>query len=367
MTSESGGRGSTSDRAQGSEIVLERLSKAYTDVVAVDDVSFRVERGKFLTLLGPSGSGKTTTLMMVAGFEAPDAGSIYIDGMDVTAIPPHQRGLGMVFQNYALFPHMNVFENVAFPLRMRKAKKSIISERVRYALEIVKLEGVESRRPNQLSGGQQQRVAIARCLAFNPRILLLDEPLGALDKKLREHMQIEIKHLQEKLGITVIYVTHDQEEALVMSDSIVVMNNGKVEQIGSPDEIYDSPANAFVAEFIGKTNFMSGVLHRDSAAATVLVKDLCKPIVLSNVSEDLPDRSEVRLFIRPERISIVREEHPHVNVLPGTIDGRIFVGDTITYAIRISSEIILSMKVSNTHETPKYAKGDKVNVSFRAE
>ena len=237
---------------------LQNLAKQFGSVTAVDSVSLDISRGEFITLLGPSGSGKTTTLMMVAGFEVPTAGEIYIAGEPMAYKPPYKRDIGMVFQNYALFPHMKVHDNIAFPLNNRKVPKPKTDQKVNAALDLVKLAGFGSRNPKQLSGRQQQRVALARALVFDPSVLLMDEPLGALDKKLREHMQLEIKRIQETLGITVIYVTHDQSEALTMSDRIVVMNEGRIEQVGTPSELYEGPANRFVADFIGESNFLEG-------------------------------------------------------------------------------------------------------------
>ena len=239
-------------------------------MVAVDGVSLDIAPGEFVTLLGPSGSGKTTTLMMLAGFEIPTAGEIYVDEDPIASVPPYRRNIGMVFQNYALFPHMTVGENIAFPLQMRKMSRAEITRQTTAVLALVGLPGYEGRYPRQLSGGQQQRVAVARALVFNPRVLLMDEPLGALDKQLREHLQLEIKALHDQLGVTIIYVTHDQEEALVMSDRIAVMNDGRIEQCGLPTELYDEPSTRFVATFIGESNFIDGVVDRlDGTAACI--------------------------------------------------------------------------------------------------
>ena len=238
-------------------VILEDLTKIFGNVVAVDEISLEVRRGEFITLLGPSGSGKTTILMMIAGFQIPTSGKIFIEDEMVIYQPPFKRNIGMVFQSYALFPHMTVFDNIAFPLRMRKFKEKEISKSVARVLNLVELSDYGARYPKQLSGGQQQRVALARAYVYNPPVLLMDEPLGALDKKLREQMQLEIKHFHESLGITVIYVTHDQGEALTMSDRIAVMNKGRIEQMGSPTDLYERPSNKFVADFIGETNLIS--------------------------------------------------------------------------------------------------------------
>ncbi|MQA82276.1 MAG: polyamine ABC transporter ATP-binding protein [Streptosporangiales bacterium] len=249
---------------------LDGISKRYGDAVAVDDVSFSLRRSEFLTLLGPSGSGKTTTLKVVAGFERPDTGVVRVRGNDVTGYPPQHRNLGMVFQHYALFPHMTVEQNIAFPLVMRKTARSEIRSRVEEVLGLVHLEGLGGRHPRQLSGGQQQRVALARAMVFRPELLLMDEPLGALDKKLREQLQVEIMRLQRETGITVVYVTHDQEEALLMSDRIAIYRAGRIEQLGYAEQLYEKPASVFVADFIGESNIFTGRLRDGSLTADSL-------------------------------------------------------------------------------------------------
>ena len=243
---------------RGAPITLENLSKYYGTVGANRDVNLDISPGEFLTLLGPSGSGKTTALMMIAGFVIPTSGDIRVNGQSIVQVPVHKRNIGMVFQNYALFPHLNVARNVSFPLEMRNTPKAEIEKRVDAALDLVRLGGFRDRRPKQLSGGQQQRVALARALIFEPTVLLLDEPLGALDAKLREEMKIEIKQLHQKIGATILFVTHDQEEALTLSDRIAVFNDGEIVQLGTPDQLYHQPANRFVADFIGETNLLSG-------------------------------------------------------------------------------------------------------------
>jgi len=240
-------------------VKFEKVDKSYDgEILVVKDLNLDVPKGEFLTMLGPSGSGKTTVLMMLAGFETPTSGEIYLDGNPISSIPPNKRGIGMVFQNYALFPHMTVKENLAFPLEVRKLPKNEVEEKVSNALLMVELQDFGSRMPLQLSGGQQQRVALARSLVFEPRLVLMDEPLGALDKNLREQMQYEIKHIHEKIGITVVYVTHDQSEALTMSNRIAVFNDGKIQQISSPDVLYEKPNSSFVAQFIGENNQLKG-------------------------------------------------------------------------------------------------------------
>ena len=258
--------------ASGAAVVLERLHKSFGPVIAVEDLDLAIEPGEFITLLGPSGSGKTTTLMMIAGFDYPTSGEIYIDGQPIVGVPPHRRDLGMVFQNYALFPHMTVAENIGFALKQRRVSKAETARSVAESLEIVRLRGYEGRYPRQLSGGQQQRVALARAIIFKPRALLMDEPLSALDKQLREELQLEIKRLHRQLGITFIYVTHDQREALILSDRVAVMNAGRIEQVGSPSDLYDRPANRFVASFVGESNFLAGtVVATENGVATVSV------------------------------------------------------------------------------------------------
>src|SRR5215216_3040300 len=242
----------------GARVIFDQIEKRYGSVIAVDGVSLDIAPGEFLTLLGPSGSGKTTTLMMLAGFEIPTAGEIFVDEDPIASVPPYRRNIGMVFQNYALFPHMTVGENIAFPLQMRKMSRAEITRQTTAVLALVGLPRYEGRYTRQLSGGQQQRVAVARALVFNPRVLLMDEPLGALDKQLRESLQLELKRLHERLGVTIIYVTHDQGEALVMSDRIAVLHRGRIEQIGLPTELYERPATRFVAAFLGESNFLAG-------------------------------------------------------------------------------------------------------------
>ena len=293
----------SSDEGRSGALSLERVTKAYSDVRAVDDVSLDVRPGEFVTLLGPSGSGKTTTLRIIAGFVRPDSGRVVLDGRELTRVPPYKRDVGMVFQNYALFPHMTAGENVAFPLQMRRTPKEEITRLVDDALRLVRLEGMRERYPRQLSGGQQQRVALARALVFNPRLLLMDEPLGALDKKLREALQLEIMQLSQRLGLTVMYVTHDQEEALVMSDRIAIYSRGRIEQLGTGEDLYERPGSLFVADFVGESNIFQGQLRADDGA---LATDAGSIIRVSR--EALRRRGlssgPAAVIVRPERMWI---------------------------------------------------------------
>jgi spermidine/putrescine ABC transporter ATP-binding subunit len=281
---------------RSADLRLEGVSRRFGEVRALDGVSLAVESGELLTILGPSGSGKTTLLKVVAGFEVPDAGRVLVDGRDITGLPPARRDIGMVFQNYALFPHLTVARNVAFPLEMRNTSKAEIERRVGEALGLVELAGYERRLPRQLSGGQQQRVALARAIVFNPRLLLLDEPFGALDRKLRETMQLEVRRLQRRLGLTTIFITHDQEEALVLSDRIAVMNRGAIQQIAGTTEIYERPATGFVADFVGESNILRGTAAADGTIALEGGGTL-------RTGRTLAAGKQVGVLMRPERFS----------------------------------------------------------------
>jgi len=337
----------------GARLQLIELTKVYGDVVAADRVTLDIAPGEFITLLGPSGSGKTTTLMMVAGFVIPTSGQILVNGEDIAFRPPHKRNIGMVFQNYALFPHMTVAENIAFPLKMRKWPRDRIEQAVREALQLVRLPGFEQRYPRQLSGGQQQRVALARALVFRPPVLLMDEPLGALDKKLREEMQLEIKHIQESLNITTIYVTHDQEEALTMSDRIAVMRDGRIEQIGTPRELYERPASEFVASFIGESNFLMGRLERRDGHAYLVTEDGWRVAIPD--AEDLPAGEQVTVALRPERI--VLGERRGENHAEATIEEIIYVGEATKFRVRLLGDRLLTVKQPSRLETMRWQRG----------
>lgn len=350
-------------RGLGARLQLIELTKIYGEVVAADRVTLDIAPGEFVTLLGPSGSGKTTTLMMVAGFVIPTSGQILVNGEDIAFRPPHKRNIGMVFQNYALFPHMTVAENIAFPLKMRKWRRDEIKRAVEEALQLVRLPGFEERYPRQLSGGQQQRVALARALVFRPPVLLMDEPLGALDKKLREEMQLEIKHIQESLNITTIYVTHDQEEALTMSDRIAVMRDGRIEQVGTPRDLYERPVNEFVANFIGESNLLEGHLQRRDGRS-FLVTDGDWWIALPSV-DDVQAGARITASLRPERIVV--GETKGENTTEGVIEEVIYVGEATKFRVRVRGERYLTVKQPSRLETMRWQRGDRITLSWRAE
>lgn len=297
-------------------IQLNEVSKSFDEDKVLDNINLTVQKGEFMTLLGPSGCGKTTTLRIIGGFETPDEGSVIFDGKDITNVPPYERQLNTVFQKYALFPHLNVYDNIAFGLRIKKVNKSEIERRVKEILRLVNLSGFENRRIDRLSGGQQQRIAIARALVNEPNLLLLDEPLGALDLKLRKEMQHELKAIQQRVGITFIYVTHDQEEALTMSDTIVVMDHGRIQQIGSPVDIYNEPVNSFVADFIGESNIINGTMLKD-----YLVNFSGKDFIC--LDKGFEEMENVEIVVRPEDIEITS---PEKGMLVGEVKSVVFMG-----------------------------------------
>ena len=350
--------------AKGSTIQIRDLVKHYGGVRAVDGVSLDIKSGEFVTMLGPSGSGKTTAMMMVAGFELPDRGEIFIDDQPIMFVPAYKRGIGMVFQHYSLFPHMTVKQNIDFPLRMRKLDKKERAKKIGPVLELVKLAGYENRMPKQLSGGQQQRVALARALVFNPRCLLMDEPLGALDKKLREHMQLEIKQITSSLNITVIFVTHDQGEAMNMSDRIAVMKDGKIVQVGPPGEIYDNPKNYFVADFIGESNFIQGKVE-PSDDQTSYFKTKQGMVFKASANNQKSLGSKQHLVIRPEKISFVEQNQAFDNQYEAVIDDIIYLGDTTTYnTVLVEDGTELTIKQHNKANRRPLIKGDKINIGW---
>lgn len=297
-------------------ITLSKISKSYGDNVVLDDLNLHIYENSFVTLLGPSGCGKTTTLRIIGGFETPDKGRVIFDSKDITYLAPNKRQLNTVFQKYALFTHMNIAENIAFGLKIKNKPESYIKDKIKYALKLVNLEGFENRMPDSLSGGQQQRIAIARAIVNEPKVLLLDEPLGALDLKLRQDMQYELKRLKEELGITFIYVTHDQEEALTMSDHIVVMNQGYIQQEGSPEKIYNEPENAFVADFIGDSNILRSTMIRDELVEILGAKFAC-------VDKGFGENKPVDVVIRPEDVELVAKGE---GTLDGVVTGLTFKG-----------------------------------------
>jgi putative spermidine/putrescine transport system ATP-binding protein len=315
---------------------------------AIRRLDLDVRRGEFLTLLGPSGSGKTTALMMLAGFETPTGGEIIVDGRRIDRIAPNRRNIGLVFQNYALFPHMTVAENLAYPLKVRRVARNDIAARVAQMLDLVQLPGLADRRPDQLSGGQQQRVAVARALIFSPALVLMDEPLGALDKQLREQMQFEIKAIHARLGVTFVYVTHDQTEALTMSDRIAVFNAGEIQQIAAPDELYERPATSFVAGFIGENNRLSGRVADipQSGTATIILRDETR--VTARCGQDVAAGANVVISVRPERAWLVEPDSPAQISVPGVLRQTIYVGDHLRLVVDLAAGQEFVLKVPNT-------------------
>ncbi len=346
-------------------VVLQQITKRFGSVTAVDGVSLEVREGEFLTLLGPSACGKTTTLRLIAGFIAPSRGRVLIGGEDVTDLPPRKRNIGMVFQEYALFPHLTAAENIAFGLRERRASKAQIPARVRELLTLVRLAGVEHRFPAELSGGQQQRVALARALAYAPRVLLMDEPLGALDLKLRERMQIELHRIQRELRITTIYVTHDQEEAMSLSDRIAVMADGNLLQVGNPEELYSHPVTPFVAHFVGKINFLDGTVRR-AEGRQCHIEVPGEGSIRVRMDEPFREGQVVQLALRPESVSISRtEEGARENRIAGVVERRRFLGNLSHYFVRTSGGRILMVEATGGTELAKV--GDPVWVHWNPE
>lgn len=352
---------------QGFAVELRQVTKKFDEVTAVDEVSLGIRDGEFFSLLGPSGCGKTTTLRLIGGFEMPTSGEVLIEGKAQGFTPPYKRPVNTVFQNYALFPHMNVFENVAFGLQMRKVAKEEIRKRVKEMLELVQLPGMEHRKPNQLSGGQQQRVALARALINHPKVLLLDEPLGALDLKLRKAMQLELKALQQRVGITFIYVTHDQEEALTMSDRIAVMHNGKVLQLGFPEEIYEKPLSRFVADFIGETNFLEARVAEVNAAFVDVLIDESIPMRLPTTRQ-VGHGQRITVAIRPEKLSLVKTPLQESD-LRGEIQETIYIGTDIRYLVRVSPHTTLTVREQNRGGAlgERFYNGEQVYVHWSSE
>ncbi|HLW49082.1 MAG TPA: polyamine ABC transporter ATP-binding protein [bacterium] len=349
----------------GAGLRLVNLTKQFGAVRAVDRASLEVRPAEFLTLLGPSGSGKTTILNMVAGFETPTEGEILLGGVDVTRQPPDRRGMGMVFQNYALFPHMTVLENIAFPLRVRRMRGGEVEARVGEALRLVRLDRYGARYPRQLSGGEQQRVALARALVFNPRLLLMDEPLAALDKHLRENMQIELRRLHEHLNITILFVTHDQTEAMTMSDRIAVINRGRIEQVGTPAELYETPANAFIAGFIGESNFLEGTVASLNGREAVVRSAGGLHVTVPAPGIAVGDR--LRVVIRPESVRVLADAAGHANAVPAQVEEVIYLGDVIKVVVRAASEETFVVKQPNRKGMRAPEPGSRVFVAWAVE
>jgi putative spermidine/putrescine transport system ATP-binding protein len=351
------------------EVVVRFLDVGKTfdgHTLVVRALNLEIRRGEFLTLLGPSGSGKTTTLMMLAGFETPTHGDIYLGGRSIKGLPPHRRDIGIVFQNYALFPHMTVAENVAFPLSVRKRPRQELETRVRRALDMVQLGDFLHRHPGQLSGGQQQRVALARALVFEPQLVLMDEPLGALDKRLREQMQIELKHLHEALGVTVVYVTHDQSEALTMSDRIAVFNHGMIQQLATPTDLYEEPANAFVAQFIGENNRLSGtLLRREEQRCLVKLEGgeeiWARPVNVGEVG------SRTSLSLRPERVLLEPALESCPNRFPAVVQELIYLGDHTRVRLAVVGNEEFILKMPNTVRSGRLAEGERVTIGWHSD
>jgi putative spermidine/putrescine transport system ATP-binding protein len=346
-------------------VVFDHVQKSYDgEILVVKDLNLSISRGEFLTMLGPSGSGKSTCLMMLAGFETATHGDIRLNGQPINNIPPHKRGIGMVFQNYALFPHMTIAENLSFPLEVRKMDKTEREQKVQRALDIVQMGDFGGRRPGQLSGGQQQRVALARALVFEPELVLMDEPLGALDKQLREHMQFEIKRIADNLGITVVYVTHDQTEALTMSDRVAVFDDGRIQQLAPPDMLYEAPENSFVAQFIGENNTLDGVVKeiKDGIALVQLDDGSlidAKPVNVSQAGE------RTRVSIRPERVEYNKDRlNPDAHTLQAEVLEFIYMGDIFRTRLRVAGSEDFIIKTRNAPDQTKLQPGEMIEIGW---
>jgi putative spermidine/putrescine transport system ATP-binding protein len=349
-------------------VQFDRVQKSYDgQTLVVKDLNLSIPQGEFLTMLGPSGSGKTTCLMMLAGFEQATHGEIRLGGRNINDVPPHKRGIGMVFQNYALFPHMSVAENLAFPLEVRGMSRAEREAKIARALDMVQMGRFAGRRPAQLSGGQQQRIALARALVFEPELVLMDEPLGALDKQLREHMQFEIKHLHQRLGVTVVYVTHDQTEALTMSDRVAVFNDGVIQQLAPPDELYEAPLNSFVAQFIGENNTLEGVVTAMDQGRCLVRLDSgdeidAKPVNVSRVGE------RTRVSIRPERVEFLRHRlSPDAHTLKARVEEFIYMGDMFRTRVRVAGSEEFIIKSRNAPDQIRLQPGQEIEIGWLPE
>jgi putative spermidine/putrescine transport system ATP-binding protein len=357
--------------AQGSAatpalVTFEDVCKSYDgDTLAVAHVDLAIAKGEFVTLLGPSGSGKTTSLMMLAGFEAPTSGDIVLAGRSVRRIPPHKRNIGMVFQNYALFPHMTVAENIGFPLSVRGVAREDIRKKVDRALALVRLTGLGHRQPAELSGGQQQRVAVARAVVFEPDLVLMDEPLGALDKQLREQLQLEIKRIHSDLGVTIVYVTHDQSEALTLSDRIAVFNGGAIRQIGTPIDIYERPMSSFVAQFIGESNRLDGrVVSRNANRCHV---DIGDGVTIEALAVAIGEQGcATSVTVRPEHVAINPQGGGWENILAGTVETVIYHGDHARAQLRVAGRHVFTVKISDPRNASTLSAGETARIAWRA-
>ncbi|MEX2276107.1 MAG: ABC transporter ATP-binding protein [Actinomycetota bacterium] len=352
------------------DVRLERVTKAFGDTLAVDDLSLDIAEGEFFSMLGPSGCGKTTTLRMIGGFEEPTRGTVYLGGRDVTDDPPYKRDVNTVFQSYALFPHLNVRENVAFGLKRRKVDRGDIDTRIGDVMTLVDLQGFEDRMPPQMSGGQQQRVALARALVNRPKVLLLDEPLGALDLKLRKQMQLELKRIQQEVGITFIYVTHDQEEAMTMSDRLAVMRLGLIEQLGAPEDVYERPQTEFVAGFLGASNLLEGELKEQRNGISTVLTAAGETFTVPSERVPADAGASVKVGVRPEKVSITPESDPAPagdNSVTGVLRMSTFIGVSHQYKIEGPGGTNMTVYVQNLGTTPAPRPGDRVRLSWRPE
>ncbi|HEX6843885.1 MAG TPA: ABC transporter ATP-binding protein [Actinomycetota bacterium] len=352
------------------DVRLERVSKLFGDVAAVDDLSLDIAEGEFFSMLGPSGCGKTTTLRMIGGFEDPSMGTVYLGGRDVTDLPPYKRDVNTVFQSYALFPHLDVFENVAFGLRRKKVDKAEVAQRVKDSMRLVDLVGFEKRKPPQMSGGQQQRVALARALVNHPKVLLLDEPLGALDLKLRKQMQLELKRIQQEVGITFIYVTHDQEEAMTMSNRLAVMRHGRIEQLGPPQEVYESPATEFVAAFLGASNLLEGTLGETSNGTSTVALTSGGSVRLPSARIPSDASGTLKVGVRPEKITIRRggaEPPAGHNLITGTVNMSTYIGVNHQYKVDTPNGTVMTVYVQDLGVDDAPQQGDQVSLSWQPE
>ena len=353
------------------DVRLERVTKDFGEMVAVDDLSLDIAEGEFFSMLGPSGCGKTTTLRMIGGFEEPTRGTIFLGGRDVTDLPPYRRDVNTVFQSYALFPHLNVQDNVAFGLRRKKVPGSEIKTRVPEVLRLVDLEGFEKRKPGQMSGGQQQRVALARALVNHPKVLLLDEPLGALDLKLRKQMQLELKRIQQEVGITFIYVTHDQEEAMTMSDNLAVMRHGKIEQIGPPEDVYESPQTEFVASFLGASNLIDGELKEQGDGHSSVLLTGGDVVIVPSERAPFRPGAAVKVGVRPEKITISADDDSQPesgwNAVTGVLRMSTYIGVSHQYKVEGPGGKELTVWVQNLGAVPAPQPGERIRLSWQWE